>query len=626
MSAPGWVHGKNIGEIEHPETKEILHFLRYLSPSAMKTADPGSDGGCFRKFYYQYRLGRKQPSTAAQELGTALHAELEAYAKTGAKNLSALALAGLHMVPKPGDDLLVEVEMSAEFSSTDAEIQMAVEESIGLRLAGDYAGADRLLAAVGIVSASGVPIIGRIDLVHGRGTNQGTDDPSEAIDPPNTVEVYDWKTSSNVERYGKTAAQLGRDIQMLSYGRWVFLVEPGAERVRLSHGYFQTRGRATTRKVSVLLERAELLRRWEYVANLARQIIDVAGAASVEDVPANLSACESFGGCFHRDVCTAGMNKGLRNFFPAAKLKQKPPDNGANTMGVLDKLRAAEAARLAATGAPQGPAIPPEFAAAWTAIKASGATLGLGYPAVGGDAAKYVATLDKLELKGAGFAGTGQLGSATISTLAEAVEVAAELAEMVAPAAEQAPAPISAVAPDVPASDPAIASAGPDGKDPTKKRGPKPKPTPVVPAATKPVESTTPEPTTPEPTTPAATQPIATANAIAATVSIGGAGCAIFVDAVPSIPFIRLNGRLLELADAIAAEMSKQLGIEVHDIRACEAKPLGFGGWKGVYAKHVDGMELEEGTYVVDARGSELMQIAAETLSKKAALYVVGIR
>ena len=584
MSAHGWAHGKNLtpdGEV------------RYLSPSAATLADPGSDGGCLRKFYYQYRLGIKVPGSKAQADGQALHAELERYIKTGNRNMSALALAGLHMVPPPPhDDVLVEHEMSSAFS--DPEHAFAVDEARALRLAGDLDGARRMLESVEIVSASGIPIIGRIDLVHGRGTNQGTEDPSDALDPPGTIEILDFKTSSNVERYAKTPAELGRTIQMLAYGMWAAL-DPEVHHVRLSHAYFQTKGRPVTRKVSVRLPRTEILARWEYAENLARRIADAARLPSVDDVEPNLSACGSFGGCFYADQCSARQSKqGL--IFPR-KEKKDPM-----ALSVLDKIKKADAERAA-------PAVPPEFAKAWQTIKDVGAKLGHGYPSVAGDAAKWVAAIDKLpDFKGQGLAGAGNLGSATVANIEDAQQVAGELAEVLAEsesdpaiptgAAEStAPPPppaatkVTPLAPDAPASDPAIASAGPEGKDPTKKGGTRSKAKPAAEAPKVEVPPT-------------------------------AGGFALFVDCVPSCAHVRLEIDLLKLADDVAALASEELGAKVYDIRACDAKPLGFGGWRGVYAGHVFDMKVPDGPVVVMTGGSELLQVACEALSKRATMFV----
>lgn len=614
MPPDGWRHGSPIHRTKGPDGVDVATELRYLSPSAITLADPESEG-CLRKWAWQYIAGKKQPETPSQAIGTALHADVERYLKTGQKNLSALALAGLHMVPTPDleliargeNDLGVELEMSSQFS--DPEHQFAVDEAWAMRQAGDYSGASRMLNSIGVVTASGVPVIGRIDLIHARGTNQGTDNPDEAIDPPNTVEVYDWKTSKDVARYGKTAAQLGRNVQMLAYANWVLLVSPETEHVRVSHGYFQTQGSRKTRKVTTRLTRGEVVRRWEYADNLARRIVHAARELDPNKVEANLGACEKFGGCPHRSYCDAGMERGLKGFFPASQLKAK----GTKKMGFLDTLRKTDQERKATL---TGPKADPRFADAWKAIT----SLGEGRPCLSRDLSEQLALHLGEAFTENHTAGTGAMGKATIKTMDELLEIAAECAaEMpgsetaepakVEPKVEPKPEPgkVTPLSPDAPASDPAIASAGVDGKDPTKKTS-KAKAKTAPPAAA--VETVEPP------------KEVDVTKTRDLTRDVGDV--TIYVDCIPfgssSPGFTTLNGWVQTIAD----EISRGAGC---DFRYSQEKPYSFGGWKGLVADLVrDTTEhpLPSGSaFFLDARGSEIMEVAAEALLARPGVGIV---
>lgn len=602
MAKDDWVHGSPIRRVDGEPTS-----LRYLSPSAITLADPESEG-CLRKWWWQYVMKKKQPETASQATGTRLHAEIERYLKTGQRDLSALALAGLHMVPSPGEDLGVELEMSSEFS--DPEHQFIVDEAWALRQAGDFEGAARMLEPLGILTAAGVPIIGRIDLVHARCTNQGTEDPDDAIDPPNTVEVYDWKTSSDVKRWGKTPAQLARNIQMLAYANWVLLKEPSVERVRVSHGYFQTKGSRKTRKVTTLIDRDTAVRRWEYASNLARRIVAVAGATEQEHVEPNLSACERFGGCPHKDYCKVKKSSGIAGFFAKPKTA-----NGltqirkvSKTMGFLDKLRKADSERKA-----DKITADPRFKPAWDAILA----LGKGQPTTGGEVAAQLALMGgRTDFDDSGLAGTGEMGAITIRTMDELIEIAAECAEETAAAPEaetETPAkPPIGLAPDAPASDPKIASAGAEGKDPLK---PDKKPKVSKAKADK----------ADPPVAAKADPPVAAKNAEIPKAT-PAPGVMLFVNCYPKVG--RGTGGIAgqDLAPWIAEIWGRMAAEAGCDPRASQDKPFAFAGWRGVIASLVaDPSEtpLADGMWFLDARGSELHAAFVEALELAGRLAMI---
>lgn len=320
--------------------------LRYLSPSALTLADPASEG-CERKWWYAYIQKIRAPQSKAQMRGVDLHGEIERYLKTGDRSLSSLALSGMHMVPDPmppgggelGSDLGIELDIAGGSLETAP------------------------------VLASGVPILGYIDLVHARGTNKGSTSIEDTIDPPGTIEVLDWKTTSD-PRWIKSAKEMANTIQMTTYGRWVLTVEPAAQQIRLSHGYFVERG-GPSRKVTLRVLPEHINRNWEHVEGVARIVRDVARETDPDRVPANTRVCDRFGGCPARDVCKARMHQALVSFVgqtAADKLLGKHQEQ-ETTMGLLDKMKAS-------AGAP-APTPPPAIGVTATSTETS-VSLGIG--------------------------------------------------------------------------------------------------------------------------------------------------------------------------------------------------------------------------------------------------------
>ena len=221
-----WAYGKAYRDGE----------LLYSSASTLTTADPSSDGGCLRKAWYQVVMGIKSPSTKSQLIGTQTHAEIEHYEKTGEKKLGPIAMSGFHMLPEPGPDLGIEKDIGYNEVAHDEAADMEARAAEMVKL-GQHEGAETLREMAIIrrlhgapIRAAGVPIVGFIDLVHARGPNKGGTSIEDTVDPPNTVEVIDWKTTSD-PRYIKSAPEVAKTIQMTTYGKWVITRAPQVEHV-----------------------------------------------------------------------------------------------------------------------------------------------------------------------------------------------------------------------------------------------------------------------------------------------------------------------------------------------------------------------------------------------------------
>jgi hypothetical protein len=294
--------------------------LRYTSKSQIEMANP-ADSGCLRKWYYDKILHKPRKQTRAAERGTSLHDEIERYEKTGDRSLSSLALKGLHFVPDPGPDLRVEQDIVLRPDSPEPT--------------------DKITGALALACAplriAGVPVTGRIDLHHFRGTNKGTNSIEDSVDPQGTLEIVDWKSTSDA-RWIKDAKYLARDTQLSAYAEWAYTVYPNLEHVRLSLGYFVERG-GPSRKVTLRVVRDDIQPALEQSAAVLRSIQHAATESDVDHVEANTRACDAYGGCFAREYCKARMHVALENFVGRTRADQILGRQGAD-VGIIDQMRA----------------------------------------------------------------------------------------------------------------------------------------------------------------------------------------------------------------------------------------------------------------------------------------------
>ena len=181
--------------------------LKVISPSSINKFDASAPFGCQRRWWYRYVQGLDEPQSGNQFLGESLHALIEA-------------------------------------RLTQQEINMQTDpEANGLYLAGETMIEDvakrRIIAVEASVlgySLAGVKVQGYCDVV----TEDG---------------IIDWKTSSDIKRYGKTAEDLATDTQMVMYAR---AFHSDRNYVKLAHGQFQTKGNKRTNFVEVAVEQIDL--------------------------------------------------------------------------------------------------------------------------------------------------------------------------------------------------------------------------------------------------------------------------------------------------------------------------------------------------------------------------------
>lgn len=612
-SSPSGREGPNHGPTVDPVTRE----LRRTSVSQLQMADPSTNEGCLRKWWYDKVFGRSEPSTAAQEIGTEHHGYMEKFLPTGEMRLPDRILRNLHFVPTPGPDLLIE----------HPTIPTMSDGSSGL--------------AHAPLRAAGVPVVGYIDCVHGRLEKRGGADIEDTRDPPGTITVLDWKFTRTLE-YAKTGPELVKTIQMAGYGKYRFDVGWPGDLVRLAHGYFPEKGRGELRSIRV--DRTTIEKAWEHAESVTRSIRDVARETDPEKVEPNRRACRAFKKlCIHAQAltgaCTAGMHNSLRSIVGARTAPLILPEDFM-AVSILDRIRgtgAAAPAPVATTVALTGVPDPAIAAAAEAAAKAAAVAKLQAEEQELRAAKQFAVVLEKIEAHGMGmpaFAGPalalaqrarpdgnvhgeGQLQPLTIEDPAELTKLLGELdtiAAQRAEAAKNAPPPIPTPAPVPVVAPPVVASAVPallPPESPVQIAGPAPATVPTAPAATTPAAEPAKAPRKPR-AAKADTEPAVTADGKFASGYPAAGAVNLLVDCtIDGMPVTSLHGLIDEWCAALANQY------DAADIRcAPEKSPLGFGKWPGALEAFVreTASALPPGWYVIDSHGGQVMEVVINAL------------
>lgn len=251
-------------------------IVQVISPSMLDSFDASTPFGCERRGWYKYVAGIKEPQSDNMVLGEHLHSTIE-------KMLTGQPVGE---VPPLVETL---VKQSASWIAGIEKRIVGVEAPMPEGF-----------------TVQGIPVSprSRCDAV--------TDEPS----------IIDWKTTSDIEKYGKTPGQLAKNTQMLIYAR---AFHPTAEKVILRHGQFQTKGKPLFRVSEVTLDRKTLDSNFESITiPLVEKIRQVARETEARAVTANRNACRM---CPHKGICPADKENPLMSIF--AKFKQQTPANPA---------------------------------------------------------------------------------------------------------------------------------------------------------------------------------------------------------------------------------------------------------------------------------------------------------
>lgn len=251
--------------------------LKSISPSSINKFDASAPFGCQRRWWYRYVKGLDEPQSGNQFLGESLHALIEA-------------------------------------RLTKQEINMQTDpEANGLYLAGEVMIEDvakrRIVAVEASVlgySLAGVKVQGYCDVV----TEDG---------------IIDWKTSSDIKRYGKTAEDLAVDTQMVMYAR---AFHPDLPSVKLAHGQFQTKGNKRTNWVECeVTSEALASHESKVIIPLVEEMKKAAALDDVSKLPRNEKSCFN---CAYKSHCPTQEGNTIMSFF-----KKMPQNTGIPVSSAL---------------------------------------------------------------------------------------------------------------------------------------------------------------------------------------------------------------------------------------------------------------------------------------------------
>lgn len=225
---------------------------------------------CPRKWYLNKIVGLASPSSSATELGSQVHAALEAYLRGDTDGIGTedeigeIARTGTEYLPTRGDHL---------------EIELSLEEHMPL-------------------SDAPVLVKGFVDLI----------DHSKD-------EIIDHKTSGN-KRYTKTQRELKVNVQLMMYAEAYFQRYPDKEKVTLTHIYYGTRSR-WSKRVSVTVTREHVASEWAKIKDTIQEMITASCAPDASEVHAEYDSCSKYGGCPFKGACFRAHDQRPKGEDPA---------------------------------------------------------------------------------------------------------------------------------------------------------------------------------------------------------------------------------------------------------------------------------------------------------------------
>ena len=602
--------------------------LQYLSPSGISKYDPEQPGGCPFKGRLHYVEKLKEEFTGANALGVSTHKELQRHIETGEMCLGGIALTAKQFIPTRTKHLKAEHKIERD-----------------------------------ALTVAGVRVVGEIDVLDlgWQGEILTIDEYGDQVTEYATTEVLDWKTTSNVAKWSKPADKLMRTVQMPLYGKYALTVTPNADFVRLSHVYMQTRGAPCSTKETLRVSRQDIDTRWGEIESLARSIKDYVKEPDINKIPRNRNACNAWGKrCMHANTfCAKGVIESVDDIFGITKATQLKK---GNTKMDLDRELAELEAGASAAGAfgEAAPAVtvPETFLQDWADIVSAEK----GFPPLDAAASAVFQTANGLPVTGECLPGEGDYGA--LSPLP--TETVLKLAQNLRNTGAAKPAPVIPVEAAVTLSLEA---------QPTIVKAPPVVEPPAVPATGEPEDVTTcremikdpkwsgqkiskPElsqvvrylmgvdrwsekPVTDEDIDHEAIRALRVDNddlrrqlaeAVAANADFAKAcddappvglltdGLVLYIDAIPSEPFDRIDDYKRKMCGLLEKQCSAK------DIRCSDDDRLSFGKWRGALAACVRAMPLEDGVYFVDTRGDEISEVIATTLKEGAAKYSKGIQ
>ena len=319
--------------------------LRFASVTQIKQFDPLDEGGCPRKWAFQYVFGKKLKKTGALETGIDRAEILEHYLTTGEDVLPPDMQPAKRFFPVPGPDLECEralgdmpvaISLRERWLKTDPNnvnyrLQLATEMKL----------------AAGI-TAYDVPIDGAADVRHRRQTWVDRNGILQQEMPGTYVAcIEDLKMVSRIyphkvmkgqyagqtlQAYTKTDAEVCDDTQMVIYARHAIDHYIGMTHARLNLIYGNKNKREADKRGG-LISVEQILQKFDRIENVVADMEKVATADKIEDVEPNTSACDAFvhvdpsdpegkkvlKGCGHRYYCPLSTAQFAQNMISVHK-------------------------------------------------------------------------------------------------------------------------------------------------------------------------------------------------------------------------------------------------------------------------------------------------------------------
>lgn len=279
------------------------------SASAISSFDVRTTWGCKRRWWLEQVAGQKPPPDPSQAKGEAIHKQIEHYLFTKENKLGVEALAGKHHI-----DSVARV-------GPVYQLEQWIPDTFEL---------------------SGVRVRGRIDF--------------QAKDTSGLLlAIYDWKTTSSIERYGKLPHQLSKDVQILIYraaAKHMGCVDP----LKMGLVYFGTKKRESE-IVEAQVTNAQLDDGLRDIHSTLSQMKVVASATDSEEVEPDRSKCDVGRGCPHKSHCMKGTTM-------ASLLERMNALRAAPAAPAPAPTPAPPPAPVAAVLPPDAPASKPELASA----------------------------------------------------------------------------------------------------------------------------------------------------------------------------------------------------------------------------------------------------------------------
>lgn len=608
--------------------------IQYLSPSGMSKYDHDQMGGCALKGWLHYVKGLKEPFTNANKTGTIVHKEFQTHLETGEMCLGPIALTAKQFIPKRRKHLEIEHRMHK-----------------------------------GLLTAGGINTVGEIDVLDlgWQGEILTVNEDGDEVTEYSTVEVLDWKSTSNVQAHSKAADELMGTIQMPLYGAYALARDPEAEFVRLSHVYMQTRGNPDPRKNTVRVSRRDIESRWVEIESISRTIQGYVAETDHTKIPQNRNSCMSWNKrCMHSDTfCAKGVPQSIDDIFGVTKASQLRKED--TKMNVEEELAALEAGASKAGALGETPA-PVEVPSTWADDWRDILSCGNGFPPLDKDATAVFEKANGLTLSGGTLPGEGNLGG--IKPLSPEL-VATVAGNLRAKGDVKAPEPVEKPAIVITEVKATVAVEMPLTPDPVEAPAPEPEPEGLH------IETVSPQ--APQGESEALTaarkciekgsfsnmrKPDMGEVIIEVLAMKGGAGerhvsgveldaahiliaklrkeneelqytldhtpskaqleetkgLVLYIDTLPSEPCDRIDA----YARKVCALLEEQTGAK--DIRCSDDNRLSFGKWKGALAACVRAVPPEDGTYLVETAGNEIFETIAATLRESASRFAVSIK